>query len=195
MRTCRPDARTKITHILDVPPCCPVSGNPQPGSTIKITYRPESGAVMPVEDLAIMMGEYIGGLGAIRAQEEMIQHIAQRCAAVVGRVVVRADLRIKPPFGGADQLMIVKVTAMPRDTATTEAPASNERLTYDDDGCLDEVVAGTAHLERTVDNDRWFLAMRRVDGSEVAIWFRGTISLVEERPAPTTGPNAHRGER
>jgi len=79
-----------------------------------------------------------------------------------------------------------------RDAATTEAgagdgleaPAPNERLTYDDDGCLDEVVAGTAHLER-MGKKRWFLAMRRADGSEVSIWFRGTISLVEERPAPT----------
>ena len=71
---------------------------------------------------------------------------------------------------------------------------ANERITYDDAGDLDEVVAGTAHLER-MSKKKWFLAMRRADGSEVAIWFCGTISLVEERPAPTTGPNApDRGE-
>jgi len=111
IRTCSTAVETVVTHIVDVQPCCPASGNPLAGSTISLTYRP-AGIVLPVEDLAAMVGEYVGGLGSIRAMEEMIQDIAIRCAAVVGaEVAARADLRIAPPYGGAVQGMVVTAVA------------------------------------------------------------------------------------
>ena len=38
------------------------------------------------------------------------------------------------------------------------------------------------HFERMSDNG-WFLSGQRSDGSEIAIWIRGKVTLVEERPA------------
>lgn len=112
IRTCRADQATYVHHVVDVPPCCPVSGNPRPGSTITVSYRPTAGLVLPVEGLSAMVGQYVGGFGAIRAQEEMIQSIAARCVALVKvSVRVRADLVIAPPDGGDDQRMIVKCRA------------------------------------------------------------------------------------
>lgn len=114
IRTCAASSDTAIHHIVDVPPCCPVSGNPKIGSTLRVSYLPTAGVVVPVEALAEMVSEYVGGFGRIRAQEEMIQSIAQRCAdAVSVPVRVRADLAIAPPFGGDDQRMIVTARAKP----------------------------------------------------------------------------------
>lgn len=56
-----------------------------------------------------------------------------------------------------------------------------DRIEYNEDGSLDEVVAGGAHLE-SMGGKRWFLAMRRADGSEFCIWFKGKITFTEERP-------------
>ena len=50
------------------------------------------------------------------------------------------------------------------------------------DGELDEiVVAGGAHLER-MSRKGWFLSLARADGSEVAIWLRGKVTMFEDRP-------------
>ena len=62
-----------------------------------------------------------------------------------------------------------------------------DRIEYNDDGSLDEVVAGGAHLEH-MGGKGWFLAMQRADGSEFCIWFRGKITMTEERPAPPPKP-------
>ena len=60
--------------------------------------------------------------------------------------------------------------------------AASERTTYNDDGTLDEiVVAGGAHLEH-MDKNRWFLLMTRRNGSQIAVWFKGDITVTEERP-------------
>jgi hypothetical protein len=57
------------------------------------------------------------------------------------------------------------------------------RIQYDDDGSLDEIVTdGGAHLERMEDDD-WFLRCERADGTSLAIWFRGNITMMEERDA------------
>ncbi len=63
---------------------------------------------MPVEALAAMAGEYVGGLGEIRGMEELVQDFARRTAAEV-RVPVRAkaELLIQPPYGGDVQRMHV----------------------------------------------------------------------------------------
>ena len=61
------------------------------------------------------------------------------------------------------------------------------RIEYDDNGELDEVVTdGGMHLERTSD-DGWFLSGYRSDGSQVVIYLTGKVNLVEEWPAQTEG--------
>lgn len=59
------------------------------------------------------------------------------------------------------------------------------RVTYADNGGLDEVATDAwAHLER-LSKDTWFISMGRSDGSSFCIWFHGDVALTEER-APTT---------
>jgi len=57
------------------------------------------------------------------------------------------------------------------------------RIQRDEDDELDEVVTnGGAHLER-LDTDFWFLECHRSDGTSVALWIRGRVTMEEERPA------------
>ena len=59
----------------------------------------------------------------------------------------------------------------------------SNRVKYDDNE-LDEVVTDAGmHFER-MSNKGWFLSGQRSDGSEIAIWIRGKVILVEEWPAP-----------
>lgn len=111
MRTCSTETPAFVSHTVTLPPCCPMSGNPLDGSTVTISYRP-NGIVLPVEDLAEMVAEYVGGRGAIRGMEEMVQEICTRSRDIV-KVPVRAVARllIKPPFGGETQGMRVTVRA------------------------------------------------------------------------------------
>lgn len=114
IKTCKADHDTFIHHVAALDPCCPVSGNPRPGSTMRVSYKPTAGVVLPVEALEEMAREYVGGFGAIRAQEEMMQDIAGRCASIVGAPVrLRASLVIRPPYGGIDQMMRITVRAVP----------------------------------------------------------------------------------
>lgn len=111
IRNCIPDMATSVRHDLELPVCCPVTGNPQPGSRLRVRYVPADGRVLPVEWLATMLEEYVGGLGEVRGMEHMVQDVAGRCREELGSVVrVRADLVIRPPQGGAEQIMVVKVT-------------------------------------------------------------------------------------
>lgn len=61
-----------------------------------------------------------------------------------------------------------------------------ERVEYDDNGFLDEVVAhGGVHLE-SLDSDHdggtsWFLSIKRADGTSLCVWIEGRITLSEER--------------
>ena len=106
-----------VHHSVDVPPCCPASGNPLLGSTLVISYRP-NGVVLPVEALADMVSEYVGGHEAVREMEGMIQHIADRVSGMIGvRVRARADLIIKPPYGGHEQKMVVTAIGVPANVA------------------------------------------------------------------------------
>lgn len=95
------DGRREV-HILELPPCCPVSKNPRPGSTLMIVYRPQE-SVLEVGALYAYVHQYRGGLrdatGAliIRDMEGMVSLIAQHCAdAVRVPVSVCADLVIAP---------------------------------------------------------------------------------------------------
>lgn len=108
MRVCDPRRETVVHHVVNLHPCCPVSGNPKEGSQLQVSYRPKAGVVFPVEDLAEMAHGYVGGRYQIRNMEEMIQDIADRISEIV-RSDVRAVARliISPPYGGDDQHMRV----------------------------------------------------------------------------------------
>jgi len=55
------------------------------------------------------------------------------------------------------------------------------RLELDRKGQIDEVVSdGGGHLER-LDKDRWFLNLVNADGSSVAVWIAGKVTMFETR--------------
>jgi NADPH-dependent 7-cyano-7-deazaguanine reductase QueF len=90
------------SHILDIPPCCPVSKNPRPGSQIAITYKP-MGCSLEIASLIAYIHSFRGGLYdasgqlVVRDMEGMIQRIAQECSAVLGVAVeVEANLQLVP---------------------------------------------------------------------------------------------------
>jgi len=88
--------RTTQTHELDLPPCCPRSGNPLAGSSIAITYTPAETHI-EVASLRKYVDSYQGGRGSIRSMEGMIQQIARDCSEAVGvPVTVTARLVINP---------------------------------------------------------------------------------------------------
>ena len=86
---CEPGAF--LRHTLPLPSCCPVSGNPQEGSEIRISYR-STGAVLEVYALADYLRSFIGGHSSgVRTMEGMAQQVAEDCARTVeARVTVRA---------------------------------------------------------------------------------------------------------
>lgn len=91
-------------HVLPLPSCCPVSGNPQPGSEVIISYHPKD-KFLEVYSLKKYIDEYIGGHeSGIRDMEGMIQQIALDCATTAG-VYVRVDAKIKLQFG--DEMRLV----------------------------------------------------------------------------------------
>src|SRR3954468_6828545 len=85
--------RLLMRHTLPLPSCCPVSGNPQPGSEVRISYRPQH-HVLEVYALTAYLRSYIGGhADGTRNMEPMIQHVARDCAEALGvRVIVRAHV-------------------------------------------------------------------------------------------------------
>lgn len=95
-------------HEFEIPPCCPITKNPQPGSFISIRYVPAS-VILEVQSLHDYIREYIGGRLDVRSMEGMIQQIATDCAAALTvKVTVKARLVILPL-----QKMKLKVTAYP----------------------------------------------------------------------------------
>lgn len=89
-------------HTLDIPPCCPVSKNPRPGSKIVISYRAKE-QVLEVASLMAYIYRFVGGLHSasgdlvVRDMEGMLLKIAQDCANKLGVPVrVRAELVLLP---------------------------------------------------------------------------------------------------
>lgn len=73
--------------------------------------------------------------------------------------------------------IVALIRALP---AAQPAQRVASRVEYSD-GALDEVVTDAGmHLER-MSKKGWFLTGLRSDGTEIAIWFRGKVTLVEER--------------
>jgi NADPH-dependent 7-cyano-7-deazaguanine reductase QueF len=102
-------AHIESEHILGLPACCPISKNPGPGSTIAIRYTPVD-TFLEVASLKRYIDSYVGGKGAVRSMEGMIQAIAQDCSDVVRvEVEVLARLNIAP-----EQQMTLVCVAKPR---------------------------------------------------------------------------------
>lgn len=106
------------THTLDLPQCCPISRNPQPGSEIDLTYEPAD-KVLEVGALYTYIHQYKGGLRddtgevIVRDMEQMIDLITQHCANAVG-VEVRAEARL---ILVPTQRMTLKVTRTPEEVS------------------------------------------------------------------------------
>src|ERR1700758_1223969 len=89
-------AFTHHEHELGLPACCPVSGNPRPGSTITISYEGNEG-FLEVASLRAFIDSYVGGKGDVRSMEGMLQEIAQACAEVLKvQVTLKSNLLIEP---------------------------------------------------------------------------------------------------
>lgn len=91
-------------HRLDLPSCCPVSHNPQPGSYVEISYRSQDWC-LEVYSLAEVIQRFVGGwpgtprYPADRNMEGMIRLLGQMCAdAIEGPVTVRAYLQLDAGF-------------------------------------------------------------------------------------------------
>lgn len=101
-------------HTLEIPPCCPVSKNPRPGSTITISYVP-CGHSLEIASLYAYIHSFVGGLCdeagtlIVRDMEGMLLAIAQQCAqALRQEVTVEAELQLLPR-----QIMRLTVEAQP----------------------------------------------------------------------------------
>ncbi len=96
---------TSVTNIINLPSCCPVSGNPEPGSIIEICYVAID-AVLEVAALQEYIKGYESGRGDVRSMEEMVENITRDCALALGvKVTCTARLNIAP-----NQKMEVKCT-------------------------------------------------------------------------------------
>lgn len=99
---------TVISHRVDLPQCCPISGNPQPNSWIEIEYVPED-SMLEVASLSEYIDSYVGGRSGVRSMEGMIQSICRDCADCIGTsVCVKATLGLEPV-----QFMTVRCRAIP----------------------------------------------------------------------------------
>lgn len=158
-------AETIVTHVLDLPQCCPMSGNPQHGSTIAITYTPLE-FLIEVESLHGYVNSYRGGRGAVRTMEGMIQAIAQDCANCVQvEADVKANLNLAP-----EQKMIVQCFALPAPSPQSPWISLEDRLPSSGDYylvCYDgtsveqamflAIGSGVWRLARTDGQDRTYL--------------------------------------
>lgn len=106
-----------ICYTVEFPAgCCPVSHNPQPGSTLTFQYKP-AGRVLEVYSLRSLLRKFVGGwpgneaYGPERNMEGSVQLICQMAAdAIAVRVKVRARLQLDTG------LKVVSATAMPART-------------------------------------------------------------------------------
>ncbi len=95
----------KQCHILSLPSCCPISGNPKEGSIIKISYTSKDKAI-EVYSLRQYIDSFIGGYDDVRGMEDMIKKIALDCHSVLGiSILVKANLILEP-----NQKMILRVS-------------------------------------------------------------------------------------
>ena len=77
-----PTVTTTVHHTVELPALCPVTGNPQKGSTLSIKYSPHS-HLLDVFGIAGVIEDYINNT-EVRDIEYMVQHLAQRIANRLG---------------------------------------------------------------------------------------------------------------
>ncbi len=91
-------------HVLDLPQCCPISRNPQLGSTVTIRYM-SSNKALEVYSLKQYIDSFIGGKDNVRGMEDMIKQIYIDCQKVLDiPITVEANLILEP-----NQKMVLKV--------------------------------------------------------------------------------------
>lgn len=101
-------AFTEHEHGISFSGSCPVSGNPQPGSRLTISYKGTE-YFLEVAALKAFIESYRGGRGGVRSMEGMLQEITQACADILRvDVTLRSFLRIEP-----EQIMRVTCYAFP----------------------------------------------------------------------------------
>lgn len=99
-----PDVMIEQCHILELPQCCPISGNPQPGSTITIRYTCTDKA-LEVYSLQQYIDSFIDGREEVRGMEDMIKQIAIDCHAILNiLIIIEANLILK-----SNQKMVLKI--------------------------------------------------------------------------------------
>lgn len=94
-----PETRGVRVHLtVALPRCCPVSGNPMPGSTLTLRYRP-AGSVLETYSLEALLQKFRGGFAGVgpyraeRNMEGMAALVARMAADALGvRVRYRAEL-------------------------------------------------------------------------------------------------------
>ena len=94
-------------HIINVPALCPVTGNPQQGSTLTVTYLPET-KLLELYSLTEYVHSFIGHK-TVRDIEHFAQTFAQDCADALGvSVSVRAHFVLH-----LDQIIKLRIKATP----------------------------------------------------------------------------------
>jgi len=84
----RPDIETEVSHTFEIHTLCPVTKNPQEGSTLTITYVPKA-TVLDVIGLDAYLKRYRGGFEedgevVVREMEHLVQRVAEDCARWIG---------------------------------------------------------------------------------------------------------------
>ena len=94
-------------HIVNVPALCPVTGNPQPGSTLTVTYKPGA-KLLELYSLTEYVHSFVGH-ETVRDIEHFAQTLAQGCADTLGvPVSVRAHFVLH-----LDQIVKLRIKATP----------------------------------------------------------------------------------
>jgi NADPH-dependent 7-cyano-7-deazaguanine reductase QueF len=102
-------AFTEHEHGVSFNGCCPITGNPQKGSSLTIYYK-GADSFLEVASLKAFIDSYIGGKGDVRSMEGMLQEIAQACANVLKvDVKLYSFLLIEP-----EQTMRITCYAFPK---------------------------------------------------------------------------------
>lgn len=88
----------EVEHLIELPSMCPVSGNPQSGSTLKIKYVAKDKTI-EVYSLKKCVTSFVGGhANGIRNMEGVIQQIGEWVADALG-VTVRLKAKLNLDTG------------------------------------------------------------------------------------------------
>lgn len=103
-----PDLPMAQRHLVQLPAMCPATSNPQPGSTLTVTYLP-GGKLLELYSLTEYVQSFVGH-PTVRDIEYFAQTLAQDCADALGVAVnVRTHFILN-----LDQTVKLRIKAMPR---------------------------------------------------------------------------------